>query len=90
MQPSNNSTHLFTGVSKTQNRLESNLDDEETFMGVLAKFPLGEDVEISMELRYWKNPEFKVCMATFYLTPVKLIKCREKKTMVLWRVQNYL
>jgi hypothetical protein len=88
VQPSNDSTDLFTGFSKTQNRLESNLDDEETFMGVLAKFTSGEDVEILMELQYWKNVEFKVCMATFYLTPAKPIKCREKKTMALWCVQN--
>ena len=88
VQPSINSADLFTGSSNTLDRLNSNLDDEEALIGVVAKFPLGGEAEIPTELRCWKNPDFKVCMATFYLTPVKLMKCREKSTMVLWHSEN--
>lgn len=68
VQPLNGSADVFTGFSRTPNRLEFNLDEGEGFMGMAARSPSVGDVEIVTDLRCWKNPDFKVSAATFYLT----------------------
>jgi hypothetical protein len=64
--------HFLSLVNRDPNSLEYNLHDEEastsslgsvgfSATGVMAKVSAVKDMEIPVELRRWKNPDFKVC-----------------------------
>ena len=90
VQPLNNFPNPSTGSSMAPRRLEFKLDGEEGLSGAVATPPSVGEVGILVELRHWKNPDFKVGTAVLYFTPVKLIQHRGKGPLVLHHVQNWI
>lgn len=89
-QPLNNFPNPSTGSSMAPHRLDFELDGEEGLSGALATPPSVGEVEIPVELRHWRNPDFKVGTAVLYFTPVKLIQRRGKGPLALRHVQNWI